>query len=99
MNEVQKRPSDYMFTVVTRVSALERQQSDRWYAHSRDVMRHRLAAHVSEVKMKETHDKHHSEYRLEVVVMTPSELYALINAEAQRIALRYGHAIDTGSQP
>lgn len=93
---MEKRPSEYLFQVVTAVSALERNRSDQWYAMSRNLMRQKLADHVVNMKVEEKHDKYHSEYRLEVVVMTRGELYELINQEAEKLAMRYGNPLDMG---
>lgn len=96
MNE-DKRPSDYLFTVSTTVSALDRKLAtdDRFSYLAKNAMRQKLAAHIVTAKMQEKHFEDFSEYRLEVVVMTRGELYSLINAEAERIATRCGLSIDT----
>lgn len=95
MDDLGKRPSDYLFQVQTTVSALERRHKDgRWIEMSKNAMRQKLAAHIVGLKMEEVHDNNHSQYRLEVVVMTRSELYALINREAERIAGLYGNTLD-----
>lgn len=84
-------PNDFRYTHTREVSMIAmRQMPDYIHAQMRREMREALAefllnAHVS----KDYHEDYYQE-RVEIFAAPPAQFWALVNQEAERIAMRYG---------
>ena len=95
MNE--KRPGHYLLSVEHIVSNIQMAKEADFVSHViRNDMERKIATHIAGSCIEKVESAFQTSFRLKVYVLSPDELYELINREAQKIAYRPYH-VDLGS--
>lgn len=86
------KPEDRLVGSVSLVNNLEIAESATNARHQAiDRARAEAAQFIANANVTETRHEFHTEYRLEVYVLSPSELHELIQAEALRLSRAIQH--------
>ena len=85
---LRSRPIDYLATVVSLVSndALDCEMSEGVRRNTERDLRVRMAEFLRGNFTVEKRGKEHTEFRIELMVMTPDEFYRFVNEKAREIA-------------
>ena len=90
MNQNNIKPSDIQFTHLVRMSKAEFNRDPELFTKMVDRdMREALMQQVQSARVEKKFGEHYVEARLEVYVATPEQFWKIVDAEAEKIAMRF----------